>query len=282
MVSESQFMSRGFSLLETLIAMALTLGVGAVAFQLFHQDEQIFRDQILILEMQQTARMLLSQIEDDIRIAGQCLPPGSGSIVLPGSSATTLLLRGSFTAIERQTTTTLPFDIVVGTPGSLRVEQTTGFSTGREIYVWIGAQWIRATILSVSGPAKTLSILPTQGSASIVTFNDSPVAANDEGIAILYDANKKLVRRATSQNTMDPENPAWGPANEVATNVIELSFRYFDELGNLLDMEAAGSVERILSVEVWIRVQSAEVLTNGTRPIHTMVLRVTSRNAALR
>src|SRR6187399_792470 len=54
-----------FSLLETLVATAITVGIGAVAFQLFHQNERLFRDQAVILEMQQGARVVVSQIGDD-------------------------------------------------------------------------------------------------------------------------------------------------------------------------------------------------------------------------
>ena len=65
---------RGFSLIELLMAMAITMGIGMVVFQLFYQNERVFRDQNLIVEMQQNARAVASQISEEIRMAGQGVP----------------------------------------------------------------------------------------------------------------------------------------------------------------------------------------------------------------
>ena len=77
----------GFSLLEVLVATAITVGVGAATFQLFHQNERIFRDQSLKLEMQQSARLIASQVADDVRMTGQGIPALLGDAILPGSGA---------------------------------------------------------------------------------------------------------------------------------------------------------------------------------------------------
>src|SRR5438552_2599315 len=90
----------GFSLVEVLVATAITIGIGSIVFQLFHQNERIFRDEAVLMEMQQTARMVVSQIGDDIRIAGQGVPPELGEVVLPGSSGQRLNLRAGFSTTE--------------------------------------------------------------------------------------------------------------------------------------------------------------------------------------
>ena len=65
---------RGFSLIELLIALLIVLAAGAMTFQLFRENERVIRDQNLIMEMQQTARVVISQIADEIRMAGQGVP----------------------------------------------------------------------------------------------------------------------------------------------------------------------------------------------------------------
>ena len=85
----------GVSLIEVLIAMVITLGVGLVVFQMFVQNERVFRDQSLILEMQQNARAVASMIADEIRIAGQGVPVYSTTHEATVSEATQTFLTGS-------------------------------------------------------------------------------------------------------------------------------------------------------------------------------------------
>jgi prepilin-type N-terminal cleavage/methylation domain-containing protein len=64
----------GFSLIELLMVLAITLTVGMLLFHLFQHNERVIRDQALVMEMQQTARVVASQIADEIRMAGQEVP----------------------------------------------------------------------------------------------------------------------------------------------------------------------------------------------------------------
>ena len=64
----------GFSLVELLIAFPIVLTAGMMTFQLFRENERVIRDQNLIMEMQQTARVVASQIADEVRMAGQGVP----------------------------------------------------------------------------------------------------------------------------------------------------------------------------------------------------------------
>src|SRR5437773_11265397 len=66
--------SPGFSLIELLLALTTTLALSAMVFHLFHRNERTVRDQTLLMEMQQTARVVASQIADEIRMAGQGVP----------------------------------------------------------------------------------------------------------------------------------------------------------------------------------------------------------------
>src|SRR5882762_10850493 len=64
----------GFSLIELLLALATTLALSMLVFHLFHQSERVVRDQTLVMEMQQSVRVVAAQIADEIRMAGQEVP----------------------------------------------------------------------------------------------------------------------------------------------------------------------------------------------------------------
>src|SRR5690349_18949651 len=86
---------KGFSLIELLVSLSATMLLASMMFQLFHQNERVLRDQTLIMEMQQTARIVISQIADEVRMAGQGVPlyatlldgaPSEPTAVILGSS----------------------------------------------------------------------------------------------------------------------------------------------------------------------------------------------------
>jgi prepilin-type N-terminal cleavage/methylation domain-containing protein len=85
--------SSGFSLIELLLALMVSLVLATMMFQLFHQSERVLRDQMLIMEMQQTARIVTSQIADELSMAGQGLPLYASRLDSPPSEATAIFLK---------------------------------------------------------------------------------------------------------------------------------------------------------------------------------------------
>src|SRR5262252_3805427 len=85
----------GFSLIEVLVTLSIVLCLSTMMFQLFHQNERVIRDQTLIMEMQQTARVLSSQIADEIRMAGQGVPVYATTFDTLGSEAVSVILDSS-------------------------------------------------------------------------------------------------------------------------------------------------------------------------------------------
>src|SRR5262245_14826531 len=86
---------KGFSLVELLLALTISLRLATITFQLFHQNERIIHDQTLITEMQQTARVVASQIADEIRMAGQCVPVPAAEFDATPSEADAVILGSS-------------------------------------------------------------------------------------------------------------------------------------------------------------------------------------------
>jgi Tfp pilus assembly protein PilW len=260
-------------LLETLAATAITAVIASAAFHLFHHNERLFRDQALILEMQQSARVVVSQLTDDIRIAGQGIPVGLGDIILPGSSVSRLNVRASFSSVESVVVTPLPLALTVGVPSSVTLESTMGVVSGRQAFLWRDLAWVRATIDSVSGAASSVRVTPTVASQPPPQFAQPPTFSLDEAVSVFWDATAKTVRRTTASNTADPASPAWGPANELATNVTSLSFLYYDSPANR---------SRIFVVEVRVVVRASAALSSGSRPNYALSSRAVPRNLALR
>jgi prepilin-type N-terminal cleavage/methylation domain-containing protein len=273
---------RGFSLIEVLVATAITVGVGSIVFQLFHQNERIFRDEAVRVEMQQTARMVVSQIGDDIRIAGQGIPPALGDVILPGTSGQRLNIRAGFSTTETIVTTSPPISATLGTPITLKVENTSGFSTGKQIFVWNAAGWLRATVDSVSGSAKTVGLTASAGSGPSVQFDTPPVMGLDEAIALYFDPTTSTVRRTTSTNTAAPGIPVWAPANEVATNVSALSFRYFDLAGGPLIPDTPENRTKIATIEARVQIRPAAPVAGDTQPVFSLSVRAQPRNLRYR
>ncbi len=272
----------GFSLIELLVATAITVGVGSIVFQLFHQNERMFRDEAVRIEMQQTARMVLSQIADDIRIAGQSVPPGLSDVILAGSTGHRLNMRAGISAIESIVTTPLPITVAAGNSITLKVESTIGFSAARQIFLWNAVGWVRATVDSVSGSAKTVRMTPSTGGASSVSFDSPPVIGLDEATTVYLDTATNTVRRATASNTSNATSPAWGPSNELATNVVGLDFLYFDSAGQLLMPDTPQNQASVSVIEARVQVRSAVVLADKTRPVFTLSVTAQPRNLRYR
>lgn len=271
----------GFSLLEVLIATTLTLGTAAVAFSLFHQNERIFRDQSVVLEMQQSARVVVSQIADDIRMAGQGIPLVTNEMVLPGSSVSRLNIRLGFSATESMVISPLPLDVVIANPLTVAVETTAGFSSGRQAFLWTESGWARTLINSVSGSSKTVRITPSAASKMPLQFVTPPALSFDEAVAIYRDSITNTIRRTTATSTESSSSPTWAPANELAANVAALTFLYYDVTGAPLTPDTPTRRSQIRSIEARVSVRSSGVLSDGSRPIYSLSVRAVPRNAGL-
>src|SRR5438034_8712651 len=116
--------AKGFSLIELLVALSVTLALGTMMFQLFHQNERVIRDQTLVMEMQQTARVVASQITDEIRMAGQGVPLSAAkfdtaaseavAVILPSSTSSRIDFRAGLSNVETRITSISPIEFMMG------------------------------------------------------------------------------------------------------------------------------------------------------------------------
>ncbi len=293
--------SKGFSLVELLMALIITLGIGMAVFQLFRQNEQVFHDQNLIIEMQQNARAVASQIVDEIRMAGQGVPifaatfdgaPGEGvAPIMPSSASDRIDFRAGLSNVETDVTLTLPIDCVIGVSRTLSVGDGTTFSsalgttipTGKFVYIWgftgnSTLTWVRAELTRIA--SSSLTVTPRQAGTDPVRFLRAPTVSLEE--AVSFQMNGATIRRATAADMTNPGSPIWSAANEIGRNVASLTFTYYDRNDQVIAPGSLADRLAIARVDVRLVAQTSDFLSNGSRPVYPISLRTIPRNLRIR
>src|SRR5215831_8932544 len=277
----------GFSLLEMLIALLVTTTIGAMLFHLFLQNERVVRDQASVMEMQQTARVVMSQIADEIRMAGQEVPVYSSNwdmspaeavaAILPTSTSTRIDFRAGLSNTETAVTGSA-LDVSLYVTRTLNVSDGSAFSTslgtnwplGKFVYIWGPTStstwaWVRSQLINIT--STTLMLTPQQSSnmLSPVHFTAPPMISLEEAVSIYLNAD--AVRRATATDMTSPAAPIWSSSNDLGKNFRSLSFSYYDKNGAAVLPNTLANRSAITRIDIQLAVQTANVLSNGTQPV---------------
>src|SRR5262249_11980297 len=128
--------NRGFSLVELLFGLSITLIIGMIAFRSLWYTDRTFRDDNVITTMQQNIRAIATQVEDELRMAGQNSPVYSGRFdnapleasqtILNGSSSSQILFRSGGSNITSRATT--PLTYATGVPATVTVANVEPFN----------------------------------------------------------------------------------------------------------------------------------------------------------
>src|SRR5215475_4292932 len=280
----------GFSLIEVLVALSIGLCLTAMMFQLFHQNERVIRDQTLIMEMQQTARIVASQIAEEIRMAGQgvpvyastfdTVPSEAVAVIMESSNASRIDFRAGLSNVETSTDGgAMDFDI--GVSQSLPVRSTSGFSLGKFVYVSGTAtgsawSWMRAEVTAVGSTTLTLIPRNTGTTDATIHFAAAPGVSLEEAVSIYLSSGS--VRRAVAGTMSSPSKPLWSAANEIGKNFTDLTFRYYDDNGTAVQPGSLSDRMRITRVDIQLTVVVAAPLSNGSKPTYSLALRTIPRN----
>jgi prepilin-type N-terminal cleavage/methylation domain-containing protein len=293
----------GFSLIELLIVLVITLTVGMLLFHLFQYNERVIRDQTSIMETQQTARVVASQIADEVRMGGQEVPVYSSNwdatmaeavaVILPTSTNTRIDFRAGLSATETAVTGPLTLDVSLYVTSTLTVSDGYAFSStlgttwpnGKFVYIWgpISASawaWVRAQLIYIT--PTTLMVMPQQSSNMNPTihFTAPPTVSLEEVVSIYLAGNS--IRRATGTDMTNPAAPWWSTSNEIGPNCTYLNFTYYDRSGNIVAPTTLANRNSIVRVDIELTVQTINILSNGTQPAYSLALRTIPRNLALR
>ena len=269
------------------MAMSITLGIGMIVFQLFHQNEQVFRDQSLIIEMQQNGRAVASQIADEIRMAGQGVPVYAATFdgapaeavtsIMPSSTGTRIDFRAGLSNVETSATSPLPMDCTVGLPATLSVANASGFAKGDFIYISGPAEdgawrWVRAELLGVS--SNSLTVVPRQTAHDPVRFVRSPAVTLDE--AVSFQLSGTTIKRATMSWA------SWSAANEIGRNFSAMTFTYYDAGNRVIAPASLADRASVARVDVKLVAQTSDFVSNGSRQSWTISMRSIPRNLRIR
>jgi prepilin-type N-terminal cleavage/methylation domain-containing protein len=284
----------GFSLIEVLVALSIVLCLSTMMFQLFHQNERVIRDQTLIMEMQQTARIVASQMADEIRMAGQGVPVYSSTfdavpseavaVILDSSNASRIDFRAGLSNVETSTEGGA-LDFNMGMPQSIPVQSTSGLLPGKFVYVsgiatgsaW---SWMRAEVTAVSSTTLTLIPRNTGTTDATIHFNAAPAISLEEAVSIYLSGGS--VRRAVTGSMSNLSSPTWSAANEIGKNFTALNFRYYDDNGAVVQPVSLSNRIRIMRVDIELTVVVAAPLSNGSRPTYSLAFKTIPRNLRVR
>ena len=289
----------GFSLIELMLAMAITSGIGVIVFQLFIQNERVFRDQNLTLEMQQSARAVASMITDEIRIAGQGVPAYSASLdaatteavqtFLAGSNASTIVFRAGYRNAIASIQTAPPLSYTVGTSTTVTVDDSTsidsivGGNSNRFLFLWGPTanswSWVRAEITAINTGTHVITMTPRQISGQGGTFPLRPNLGLEEAIA--YRISGNAIQRATSGDFSVLTAPAL-TYSTVGNNFTGLAFTYYDGLNNAVNPNTLAARATVRRVDFTIAARTSEVLpSTGNLGTFAVTMKVYPRNVAI-
>lgn len=291
--------TRGFSLLELMISMMITLIIGLAVFQLFAQNESVFRDQNLVLDMQQGARAVASMMADELRMAGQGVPVYAASLdatpqeaaqtFLNGTGATTVVFRAGVRNGVATLDETPPLNFTVGTASSIDVDDVgavsaiVGDNTDRFLYLWGPTgdlwTWVRAEVDSINTGTDTITLTPQQTATAGGGFDSIPSLSVEEAIA--YRINGTSIQRATSGDFTTLTAPAL-TYSTIGDNFSALTFTYYDASDNIVTPSTLAARSTIVRVDIRLVARTAEELpSTGEYDTYAIEMTVYPRNAAI-
>ena len=293
---------KGFSLLELMFALATTLVLTMMLFHLFHHNERVIRDETLMIEMQQSARVVAAQIADEIRMAGQGVPIYAArqdsakteciAVILGTSTNRRIDFRAGLSNAEVAVIGAPPIDLTLNVQRTLSVSDGSVFSTvlgtwtpiGRFVYVWGPTSnstwaWVHAELISVGSTSLTIRPRQSSNMERAIIFTRLPVIALEEAVSLYLTGSS--IRRAMAADMTNPASPLWSAASEIGKNFTSLNFTYYDRYNNVVAPTTLANRNAIARIDIQLTVQTPSVLTNGTQPGYSLAMRTTPRNLAL-
>jgi prepilin-type N-terminal cleavage/methylation domain-containing protein len=128
----------GFSLLELLVAIAVTTAAMAAATGFFHARLRFMRNQEREIETTHAARASIDVLVRDLRLGGACLPVNGDFITLEGANASTLdeiTTRTGLTRPDLSCVRTTTGAVTPAAGGTIAVERAEGFIPNMRAYI---------------------------------------------------------------------------------------------------------------------------------------------------
>ncbi|MBI2369222.1 MAG: hypothetical protein HYV08_03125 [Deltaproteobacteria bacterium] len=239
----------GYTLLELLLALAITTFIVAPTFLLFITQNRSYTAQSEVITLHRDAQAGLDILTRDLRMIGYGVPTAANRITAATSSS--LTATGNFSSIS----TTLRASVAVAAT-SLPVNSVTGFAVGDTLYV---------TTTSASGTttAETATV-------TAVTGGGSPALTVSAGLTNSYSAGADVHQNKTVTYTYDSSAQTVSRNTQVLLrNVTACTFTY-----------DSGTLTAIRKITVNLTVQTSRALPEIGRPSVSLRTIVTPQNLA--
>jgi len=279
--------AKGFSLVELLVSLSVTLSVGAAVFHVFLQQQRAFRDQDLVLEMQQSVRAVASMIADEVRMAGQGAPLFAATYEAGPSEAPQAFLAGTDRlelrmrlAVPAETAVDgVPLAFETGRPTSVRLlDPGRIFDPGSHVFFWGPSgdtwTWVRARV-EASDLQSGLTVTPAQVSTEGGRFTSAPSVSAEDGIS--YRLSGRSVLRGELRDLSALTAPVFLESS-VGEDFTALRFDYYDAADVAVDPASPAARNAIRRVAFRLGAETSEALSDGRRRTYEVTMSVHPRN----
>lgn len=264
-------MSRGFSLLEVLIALGLTALITTAILKAYVTQHQVYIEQDYAAAVQQNARAALDEIARHTRMAGNNLPLGLLPLGVANADPDTIVITYRTDECDTYLTNTMG---TVTSPLECATDVSC-FTDGGWAYIYEpdsgGGEWFQISTVDLGGKQ-----LQHSGMALTKRYNVDAIVLTMEQIRFFVDQSD------AANPTLMMQLPGQAPAI-FADNVSDLQLRY--RLKNGMVVDNPSMIEDIREVEIAItgRGQRAERDADGNRQYRsrTYTSSINLRNAGL-
>jgi Tfp pilus assembly protein PilV len=245
--------SRGNSLVEILIALALTGIITTAVLGLYYRQHRNYMIQDDVTNIQATARASIDELTRQIRMAGYQLPAGVPALQAFNGNPDTIVVNYNTSGCE----VTLASNMLTGNSSLTCNEDVSCFEDGQFAYIFHpdsgGGEWFQISSVDVGG--KTLE--HTAYTLSDAYAQDAIIVAMSQ-VMFYIDPN--------GSSSLILELPGSGPL-VYGDDITDLQFRYRLSNGSIVDVPVLidDVVEVLISVTAESPVTDAETNTKRTR-----------------
>ncbi len=237
MIDRQMKNDKGFTLIEMLITMAISVVLLGAAIYTYSKQDQVLREENRSLKTRDFARMAMDRVIDNLLHAGYGMPPGDSNVGRPArgftnADVTTLTYRANIDSVS----TNVNADSLSFTNNWLWVVDTTDFTVGDTLVffdVETPTSWNTKTLVGKN--ASTL--IWTTGAPGRNDFDFQPID-NDAAVTVSQFHTITFTYNSGPQTiTITDDGGNTGVATTtttVASKVSGLTFSYFDEAGAAL------------------------------------------------